>query len=151
MLVLTRKLREQICIGGDIKITVLKIQGQTVRIGIEAPEDVRIRRGELLSFDEKANMMAASTRPRKSPAKESLASDAEVATAASPGHEPQSIEERPLDEASGLMDQIDPPLRSKLEGRRDRCILYSGRVRASSLAALATRRLRRRRDQLFQR
>lgn len=47
MLVLTRKLNEQILIGEDIKVTLLRVRGNAVRIGIEAPRDVRIVRGEL--------------------------------------------------------------------------------------------------------
>ena len=53
MLVLTRKLQEDICIGENVKITVLRISGNSVRIGIEAPRDLRIVRGELeLRVDE---------------------------------------------------------------------------------------------------
>ena len=53
MLVLTRKLQEDICIGENVKITVLRISGSSVRIGIEAPRDLRIVRGELeLHVDE---------------------------------------------------------------------------------------------------
>lgn len=47
MLVLTRKLQEKICIGNDITVTVLRVKGQQVRIGIEAPRDIRVIRGEL--------------------------------------------------------------------------------------------------------
>jgi carbon storage regulator CsrA len=47
MLVLTRKVREQIKIGNDIVITVLRVKGQSVRIGIEAPRGVRVLRAEL--------------------------------------------------------------------------------------------------------
>ncbi|QDT11499.1 carbon storage regulator [Planctomycetes bacterium K23_9] len=47
MLVLTRKLDEQIMIGNDIKVTLIRVRGNTVRIGIEAPKDIRIVRGEL--------------------------------------------------------------------------------------------------------
>lgn len=49
MLVLTRKLNEQIQIGNDITITVVRVKGNTVRVGIEAPRDVRIVRAELPS------------------------------------------------------------------------------------------------------
>ncbi len=52
MLVLTRKLDEQIMIGEDIKVTLFRVKGNTVRIGIEAPKDVRIVRGELGPLDE---------------------------------------------------------------------------------------------------
>lgn len=47
MLVLTRKLREQIRIGDNITISVVRIRGNTVRVGIEAPRHVRVVRGEL--------------------------------------------------------------------------------------------------------
>ena len=47
MLVLSRKQQQDIIIGDDLKITVLKVKGNTVRLGIEAPRDVRVVRGEL--------------------------------------------------------------------------------------------------------
>ncbi len=47
MLVLTRKLDESIQISDNIKITILRIKGNTVRIGIEAPREVRVVRTEL--------------------------------------------------------------------------------------------------------
>jgi carbon storage regulator CsrA len=52
MLVLTRKHQEKIRIGENITITVLKTKGKTVRLGIEAPAEVPVIRGEL-SFAEK--------------------------------------------------------------------------------------------------
>ncbi len=48
MLVLTRKQRQQIQIGDSITVTVLRTKGNTVRIGIEAPDGVRIMRSELI-------------------------------------------------------------------------------------------------------
>jgi carbon storage regulator CsrA len=47
MLVLTRKLQEKIRIGDNVTITVLRVKGQSVRIGIDAPRDVRVVRAEL--------------------------------------------------------------------------------------------------------
>ena len=47
MLVLTRKLQEQIKIGDDIVITILQIRGQAIRVGIQAPREVRVLRAEL--------------------------------------------------------------------------------------------------------
>lgn len=47
MLVLSRKQREQIQIGDNVVLTILRVKGNTVRIGIEAPRDVRVVRGEL--------------------------------------------------------------------------------------------------------
>lgn len=48
MLVLTRKLHETIRIGPDITVTIVRVKGSTVRLGIEAPESVRVVRGELV-------------------------------------------------------------------------------------------------------
>ena len=48
MLVLTRKPAEMIHIGDNIVIKVIKTARGTVKIGIEAPDDVRVIRGELL-------------------------------------------------------------------------------------------------------
>jgi carbon storage regulator CsrA len=47
MLVLTRKIQEQIQIGDNVTITILKVKGRTVRLGIEAPQQVKVVRGEL--------------------------------------------------------------------------------------------------------
>lgn len=47
MLVLTRKQKESIKIGDSIVITILRVQGHSVRVGIEAPREVRVVRGEL--------------------------------------------------------------------------------------------------------
>jgi carbon storage regulator len=47
MLVLTRKLKEAIQIGDDIEITVLAIQGDQVKLGINAPKHVEIHRKEV--------------------------------------------------------------------------------------------------------
>ena len=47
MLVLSRKAEESMYIGDDIKITVLDIRGGQVRIGITAPQDIKIHREEV--------------------------------------------------------------------------------------------------------
>ena len=47
MLVLTRKIEEQIRIGNDITISILRVKGNTVRVGIDAPRSIRVVRGEL--------------------------------------------------------------------------------------------------------
>ena len=47
MLVLSRKTSQGIVIDGDIRVQILKIRGNTIRLGIEAPEQVSIRRQEL--------------------------------------------------------------------------------------------------------
>lgn len=47
MLVLTRKTDETIKIGDDVEITVIRVRGNSVRIGIKAPKEIRVTRGEL--------------------------------------------------------------------------------------------------------
>jgi carbon storage regulator len=47
MLVLTRSRDEAIAIGPDIVVTVVGIRGNKVRLGIEAPSDIRVYRGEV--------------------------------------------------------------------------------------------------------
>ena len=49
MLVLSRKSMERIRFGDNVFITVLGIQGKRVRIGIDAPSDVRVLRSEVLT------------------------------------------------------------------------------------------------------
>jgi carbon storage regulator len=48
MLVLSRKLNEKIVIDGGIVVTVVKIEGGQVRLGIEAPGHVKVYREEIL-------------------------------------------------------------------------------------------------------
>ena len=51
MLVLTRKRNEMIRIGDDVVVKVIKTGKGTVKIGIEAPANVRVLRGELTPFE----------------------------------------------------------------------------------------------------
>jgi carbon storage regulator len=48
MLVLSRKLSQEIVIGSDVSITIVKIDRNQVRIGIDAPGGVSVLREELL-------------------------------------------------------------------------------------------------------
>jgi len=48
MLVLSRKQGEEIVIGGILRLTVVAIRGNQVRLGFTAPPDVSIQRKELL-------------------------------------------------------------------------------------------------------
>ena len=48
MLVLSRKLNEKIVIDGGIVITVVKIERGQVRVGIEAPEQIKVYREEIV-------------------------------------------------------------------------------------------------------
>src|SRR5207302_10824735 len=48
MLVLTRKLMEKLFIGDDICVTVVRLEGGQVRLGIDAPREVSVVRAELV-------------------------------------------------------------------------------------------------------
>lgn len=54
MLVLTRKTHQRITLGDNIVVTVLGVAGDRVRLGIEAPDDVRVLRHELQRLPETA-------------------------------------------------------------------------------------------------
>ncbi len=47
MLILTRRTNETLIIGNDIKITVLNVKGNQVRIGIDAPNNIAVHRKEI--------------------------------------------------------------------------------------------------------
>lgn len=51
MLILSRKVGERIVLDENILVTVLEVQGKRVRLGIEAPPDVNVRRHELQPLD----------------------------------------------------------------------------------------------------
>lgn len=52
MLVLSRKLGEKVVIGNGITLTVVEVTGNRVRLGIDAPDDVRILRAELACWQD---------------------------------------------------------------------------------------------------
>jgi carbon storage regulator len=65
MLILSRKVGEKIAIGNEVTIVVNRIAGNRVTIGIQAPEHVRVVRGELERFVEEfgSEEPEASARP----------------------------------------------------------------------------------------
>ena len=60
MLVLSRKPGDRIHVGPDIVISVLEVTGKLVRIGIDAPQNISILRGEIKEQIEEENKLAAS-------------------------------------------------------------------------------------------
>lgn len=59
MLVLSRHENETIVIDGCIKITVVEIRGNQIRLGFEAPQDVSVWRGELVASTTKRELAVA--------------------------------------------------------------------------------------------
>ena len=47
MLILSRRTGESLCIGDDVTVTVVAIKGNQVRIGVNAPKNVRVDREEI--------------------------------------------------------------------------------------------------------
>jgi carbon storage regulator len=52
MLVLSRRPGEKVVIDSEIKVTVVEVQGNRVRLAVEAPDQVRILRAELACWQE---------------------------------------------------------------------------------------------------
>lgn len=61
MLVLTRKPGERIVIGDNIVVTVVEVKGDNIRIGIDAPREVKVYRGEIYEAIVAENRQAALT------------------------------------------------------------------------------------------
>ncbi len=61
MLVLTRKLGESITIGDHIRITVIALKGNQVKLGIEAPADTQVHREEVYTRIIDENQKAAAS------------------------------------------------------------------------------------------
>jgi len=61
MLVLSRKVGEEIVVGSNIHITVVAVRGENVRIGISAPKDVAVDRQEV--HEKRQNLLKERTEP----------------------------------------------------------------------------------------
>ncbi|MFO1400180.1 MAG: carbon storage regulator CsrA [Steroidobacteraceae bacterium] len=49
MLILTRRVGEKVMIGDDVSVTVLRVKGNQVRLGVEAPKSVSVQREEIFN------------------------------------------------------------------------------------------------------
>ncbi|MDR0446469.1 MAG: carbon storage regulator CsrA [Oscillospiraceae bacterium] len=58
MLILSRKINETIVIGENVRVTLLGIEGDKIKIGIDAPKSVRIFREEVLEATKVTNREA---------------------------------------------------------------------------------------------
>jgi len=58
MLILTRKAGERLRLGDDIKVTVLKVQGNQVKLGLDVPKTLTVYREEVYLRIKEENLMA---------------------------------------------------------------------------------------------
>lgn len=63
MLILTRKSGEGIRVGDEIKVVILEVKGNQVRVGIEAPQNIQVHRDEVYERIKSENITAASVTP----------------------------------------------------------------------------------------
>ncbi len=61
MLILSRKVDEKIVIGNEITITIIDIKGDQVKIGVDAPKNVKVFRQEVYDEIQMENKLAATT------------------------------------------------------------------------------------------
>jgi carbon storage regulator len=66
MLILSRRLGERIVIGEDVVISVVEVRGDQVKLGIEAPRNVKVYRQEVFDSIQQENLRAAES-PLKLP------------------------------------------------------------------------------------
>lgn len=59
MLILTRKTNEKIKIGNEITLSIIEIRGEQVKIGVEAPKEVKVFRQEVFNAIQNENRAAA--------------------------------------------------------------------------------------------
>ena len=125
MLILSRKPKEEILIGNGIKVTVLQVRGQAVRIGIEAPGDVSILRAEL----QKKTDVAPAT------ASEAAGTSAEVPTSEEAA--PERLPIRPLPSTRESEERLPHrPLRGRMGGSSTLHMLAARRREAALARAL---------------
>jgi len=134
MLVLSRKAEQKIQIGDNITITILLIKGNTVRVGIEAPKNVRVLRAELPPKELATRPATPATSPR-------------ITRAAAPASQPsESLVEYSSSRsgASERTNQAESPLsrmRRRAPGASDAAVVrLPQRLGPASLRGLGMRR-----------
>jgi carbon storage regulator len=81
MLILTRRPGERVVIGEDVLVTVMEVSGQTVRLGIAAPEGLPIYREEIWLAVKEENRAAAAAAAELPSASDALPTPSQVAPA----------------------------------------------------------------------
>lgn len=118
MLILARKINESIMIGDQVEISVVDIKGDQVKLGINAPRQVKVFRREVYQLIQQENLQAARAKPDMLPALPGLglsgASKHEKAESGPEASGPQALgEDRPGDHGEGRESgpRRNPPAR----------------------------------------
>ena len=88
MLILTRRPGERVVIGGEVLVTVMDVSGQTVRLGISAPDGIPVYREEIwlaVTEENRAAAEAAGDALQDAPALDAPADGGSAASTAAPG------------------------------------------------------------------
>ena len=67
MLIISRRPGERLVVGDNVRIEVIEVSGQNVRIGVDAPREIPVYREELWAAVREANQDAARNSPAKLP------------------------------------------------------------------------------------
>ncbi len=106
MLVLTRKTEQKIQIGDQITITILQVKGQAVKIGIQAPKDIRVLRSEVKAFDDPIESAPVTKGAAVQPAVMQSYTDAVHNTANDRGHAEAAFPEARKSATVGLFSHL---------------------------------------------
>jgi carbon storage regulator len=98
---------ESLVIGDNVVVTVLEVRGDMIRIGIDAPREVKVHRSEVFQAIEEANKAAAS------PAAQSIAAFTSALAAKKPAAPGPSAELKPGTPPPGRKMPPPPPLPPK--------------------------------------
>jgi carbon storage regulator len=63
MLILSRKVNEKVMIGDDISVSIIEVRGDQVRLGVDAPKNVKVFRQEVFDAIRAENKAAAESKP----------------------------------------------------------------------------------------
>ena len=58
MLILSRKINEKICIGENVTLTIIEVHGDQVKVGVDAPKEIKVFRHEVLQAIQNENKVA---------------------------------------------------------------------------------------------
>ncbi len=94
MLILARRIGESIMIGDQVEISVVDIKGDQVKLGINAPSQVKVYRREVYAAIQEENRAAAAAAPKSLPSIEGLIEKTEKTEKKPPDAPPASPKRR---------------------------------------------------------